>query len=62
MVFNRVKNNYRIVAVCSDGEHEGRYTVIAGYDDVWDELVAQKFREEFGTEPTRWTRESIEKI
>ena len=61
-MFNRVKNNYRDVAVCSDGEHEGRYTFTESYDDDWSELAAEQFEEEFGTKPNSMTLESREKI
>lgn len=61
-MFNRVKNNYRDVAVCSDAENEGRYTFIESYDDDWGEIAERKFEEEFGTKPTRISLESREKI
>ena len=50
-MFNRVKNNYRIVAVCSNGDNEGRYTFIQSYDDDWGEIAAEKFEDEFGKKP-----------
>ena len=61
-MFNRVKNNYRDVVVCSDGENEGRYTFTESYDDDWSEIASQKFEDEFGTKPNRMSLESREQI
>ena len=54
-MFNRVKNNYRDVAVCTDGKNEGKYTFTESYDDVWSDIAEKKFEEEFGTKPNSST-------
>ena len=61
-MFNRVKNNYRDIAVCTDGKNEGTYTFIESYDDVWSDIAEKKFEEEFGTKPNSSTLISREKI
>ena len=61
-MFQRVKNNYRDVAVCRNNEHEGRYTFIESYDDDWGEIAEAKFRDQFGENPTEVSLESREKI
>lgn len=61
-MFQKVKNNYRIVAVCTNGDKKGRYTFTESYDDDWSEIAERKFYEEFGVNPTRMSVESREKI
>ena len=61
-MFNRVKNNYRVVVRCSDGQHEGIYTFIESYDDDWGEIAAQKFKDEYGNKPTSMSVVSREKV
>ena len=61
-MFRKVKNNYRIVAVCTNGDKEGRYTFVESYDDDCGSIAEEKFYDEFGVNPTRIKLESREKI
>lgn len=61
-MFNRVKNSYCDVVVCSDGENEGTYTFTENYDDDWGSIAKRKCQDEFGTEPSSIKLESREKL
>lgn len=60
-MFQRNKNSYRIVAICTNGDKEGRYTFIET-DDDWGRIAKQLFCDEFGVEPTRMKLESSERL
>ncbi len=55
-------NRYRIVAIAKDNEHEGQYTFEESYSDITDEIITEKFYNEFGTKPTEITVLSRERI
>ncbi len=61
-MFQRNKNNYRIVAECTNGDKIGRYTFIDGPDDDWGEIAAKMFFDEFGVKPTLIQMISREKL
>lgn len=59
---NRRDFVYRIDAIAEDNEHKGHYVFTEMYDDVTDEIIKEKFYNEFGTEPRRITIISRERI
>ncbi len=61
-MFQTNKNSYQIIAVCTNDEKEGRYTLIQGPDDDWGEIAEKMFFDEFGVYPTEVRQESIEKL
>lgn len=61
-MFQTNKNSYRVVVICTNGDKEGRYTVIEDYDDNWDTIAEQMFFNEFGEKPTEMRVESRERI
>lgn len=61
-MFRKVKNNYKTVAICKNGDKEGTYTFIESYDDDWSTVAATMFFKEFGIEPTEMHLKSREKI
>ena len=61
-MFQRSKTNYRIVAICTNGDREGKYTFIENYDEHWGTIAEQMFYDEFGIKPTRMQLESREKL
>ena len=61
-MFQRVKNNYRVVVVCKNGDIEATYTFVESYDDNWDEMAESRFYEEFGIRPMEMKLLSREKI
>ena len=61
-MFQKVKNNYKTVAICRNGKNEGTYTFIESYDDDWSTVAASMFYKEFGIEPTEMSLKSREKI
>ena len=61
-MFQRNKNSYRIVAICTNGDKEGRYTLIEDYDNNWDTIAEQMFYNEFGVNPTEMRLESRERL
>ena len=50
-MFQRNKNNYEIVAECSNGEHTEEYTFTVDYDDDWGDIAAELFYDDFGVNP-----------
>jgi hypothetical protein len=61
-MFQRNKNSYRIVAVCTNENKVGRYTFIDDYDSDWSEIASQMFYDEFGVYPTKMRKESSERL
>lgn len=61
-MFQRNKNSYKIVAVCTNGDKKGRYTFIEDYDENWDTIAERMFYNEFGVNPTEMKIESRERI
>lgn len=61
-MFQTNKNSYRIVAICTNGDKEGRYTFIEDYDENWDTIAGRMFFDEFGVNPTEMRIESRERL
>ncbi len=61
-MFQQAKYSYRITAVCTNGDKEGRYTFVQNYDDDWGEIAEQLFYDEFGVNPTEMKIESRERL
>lgn len=53
-MFQKSKTCYKIVALCEneDENKKSTYTFTLDYDDVLDEVLNQKFFDEFGIYPT----------
>lgn len=61
-MFQTNKNSYKIVAVCRNGDKEGRYTFIEDYDENWDTIANRMFYDEFGVTPTEMEIESRKRL
>ncbi|WIF88315.1 hypothetical protein [Acholeplasma laidlawii] len=61
-MFQQNKINHQVTATCTDGVNTATYTFIESWDDNWYKIAAEKFLEEFGTEPTNIKRVSYDGV
>lgn len=62
VMFQSNKNSYRIVAVCKNGDYEGRYSFIENHDEDWGTIAEGMFYDEFGVASTETYLESRETL